>query len=195
MRLVLATHNPHKVDELRRILGEAGVEPIPELLSGRDVALPDVEETGATFAENAMLKARAGFLATGLACVADDSGLVVDALDGEPGIRSARYAGGHGDDEANLRLVVERMRGAEDRRARFVCAAAVVAAEGEWVVEDTLEGNLADEPRGDRGFGYDPILVPHGDTRTCAELTPEEKDAISHRGKAFRGLRPILEAL
>jgi XTP/dITP diphosphohydrolase len=193
--VVLATQNRHKVAELRRILREGpGGNPVT-LLSGSDLELPDVEETGRTFAENALLKARAAHAATGLPCVADDSGLAVDALGGEPGVRSARYAGAHGDDDANLALVVERMAGIDDRRARFVCAAALVADDGEWVREGTLEGTLADAPRGDGGFGYDPILVPDGETRTCAELAPEEKDAISHRGKAFRAVQPLIAAL
>lgn len=189
--LVLATRNPHKVEELARILDGLEVR----LLSGLDLDLPDVEETGETFADNALLKARAGLTVTGRACLADDSGLVVDALEGEPGIRSARYAGGHGDDAANLALVVERTAGALTRSARFVCAAALAAPAGEAVEHGTLEGTLASEPRGSGGFGYDPILVPLGDHRTCAELAPEEKDAISHRGEAFRAIRPAIVRL
>jgi XTP/dITP diphosphohydrolase len=192
MRLVLATTNQGKVVELRRILAGLDVE----LLDAAAVGLGDVDETGTTFAENALLKARAGAEACGLACVADDSGLVVDALDSEPGVRSARYAGTHGDDEANLRLVLERLRGVDDRRARFVCVAALAAPDGRsWTTEGVLEGTLTDAPRGSGGFGYDPIFVPLGDTRTTAELAPEEKDAISHRGQAFRALRPVVAAL
>ena len=189
--LVLATRNSHKVAELARIL--AGLE--VNLRSGLDLDLPDVDETGETFADNALLKARAGLAATGRPCVADDSGLVVDALGGAPGVRSARYAGDHGDDEANLALVIERTAGATIRTARFVCAAALAAPAGEAVTEGTLEGTLASQPRGSGGFGYDPILVPLGQARTCAELAPEEKDAISHRGKAFRALRPAIARL
>jgi XTP/dITP diphosphohydrolase len=192
VRLVLATRNAGKVAELRRILAGLDVA----LLSADDVALPDVEETGDTFAANALLKARSGVAASGLACVADDSGLVVDALGGAPGVRSARYAGAHGDDGANLRLVLERTAGAADRSARFVCAAALVAPDGrEWVTEGVLAGVLTEEPRGTGGFGYDPIFVPDGETRTTAEMAPEEKDAISHRGRAFRALRAAVEAL
>lgn len=192
MRLVLATHNRHKVAELRRILDGLDVE----LLSAGDVDLPEVEETGATFADNALLKARAAAAATGLPCVADDSGLVVDALGGAPGVRSARYAGNHGDDEANLALVLQRMRGLSERRARFVCVAALVTPDGrEWAEEGVLEGTLTERPRGQHGFGYDPIFVPLGEVRTTAEMAPEEKDAISHRGKAFRALRPHVAAL
>jgi XTP/dITP diphosphohydrolase len=191
-RLVLATHNAGKVAELRRILDGLDVE----LLGADDVDLPDVEETGETFVDNALLKARAGVAACGLACISDDSGLVVDALDGAPGVRSARYAGRHGDDEANLRLVLERMRGRTDRTARFVCVAALVAPDGrEWTEEGVLEGTLIEAPRGSGGFGYDPIFVPAGSQRTTAEMRPEDKDAISHRGRAFRALRPVVEEL
>jgi XTP/dITP diphosphohydrolase len=191
-QLVLATHNEGKVAELRRILAGLPVT----LRSAADVGLGDVEETGGTFDDNALLKARAGVEACGLPCVADDSGLVVDALGGEPGIRSARYAGAHGDDAANLRLVLERARGATDRRARFVCVAALVAPDGrEWTAEGVLEGTVIDTPRGSGGFGYDPIFVPLGADRTTAEMAPEEKDALSHRGLAFRALRPAVAAL
>jgi XTP/dITP diphosphohydrolase len=191
-RLVLATKNQGKLAELRRILSGLDVE----LVSAGDVALPDVEETGETFEENALLKARSAAAASGLACVSDDSGLVVDALGGEPGVRSARYAGGHGDDEANLRLVLERMSGVADRRARFVCVAALAAPDGrEWTARGVLEGSLTAAPRGESGFGYDPIFVPLGEDRTTAEMTPGEKDAISHRGEAFRALRPAVQAL
>jgi XTP/dITP diphosphohydrolase len=191
-RLVLATKNQGKLAELRRILSGLDVE----LVSAGDVALPDVEETGDTFEENALLKARSAAAASGLACVSDDSGLVVDALGGEPGVRSARYAGGHGDDEANLRLVLERMSGVADRRARFVCVAALAAPDGrEWTARGVLEGSLTAAPRGESGFGYDPIFVPLGEDRTTAEMTPGEKDAISHRGEAFRALRPAVQAL
>lgn len=195
IRVVLATGNRHKVAEVERILAEDADAPEIQLLSGRELDLGDVEETGETFADNALLKARAGLAATGLACLADDSGLVIDALGGEPGVRSARYAGGHGDDEANLRLVLERMRGVSGRTARFVCAAALAAPSGEQVTEGTLEGVLTHEPRGRGGFGYDPILQPVGDRRTLAELPPAEKDAISHRGQAFRRIRPHVVAL
>jgi XTP/dITP diphosphohydrolase len=186
---VLATHNRGKIRELRRILEDEPGLPIVQLLTADDVAVPEVEETGATFAANALLKARACARATGMACLADDSGLAVDALGGEPGVRSARYAGNHGDDDANLALVLERMRGRADRAARFVCAAALVAPDGrEWVEEATVEGTLTDMPRGSDGFGYDPIFVPDGDVRTTAEMPPADKDAVSHRGKAFRAI-------
>lgn len=190
--VVLATRNAHKVTELRRILEGTGVE----LVSGIDLEIPDVVETGETFAENALLKAEACMRATGLAAVADDSGLVVDALDGDPGVRSARYAGGHGDDEANLRLVLDTLGAAAQRSARFVCVAALVVPDGRRITEaGTMEGVITDAPKGDGGFGYDPIFVAVGEQRTNAELTPAEKDAISHRGAAFRALRPHLAAL
>lgn len=191
-RLVVATHNAGKVTELRRILADPDVE----LLGADDVGLGDVEETGTTFAANALLKARAAAASCGLPCVSDDSGLVVDALGGEPGVRSARYAGAHGDDEANLELVLERMRGVVDRTARFVCVAALVTPDGrEWTTEGVLEGTLTDAPRGTGGFGYDPIFVPVGGDRTTAEMSPQDKDAISHRGQAFRALRAIVADL
>jgi XTP/dITP diphosphohydrolase len=191
-RLVLATRNRGKLAELRRILAGLDVA----LLSAADAGVGEVEETGSTFAENALLKARAAVAATGLPCVADDSGLEVDALDGEPGVRSARYAGQHGDDEANLRLVLERLRGEQRREARFVCCAALVTPDGrEQVVQGELHGRIAERPLGSGGFGYDPVFVPAGEHRTAAELTPAEKDAISHRGRAFRTLRPAVAEL
>jgi XTP/dITP diphosphohydrolase len=190
--VVLATHNPHKVVELQRILNGLPVK----LVSGRDIDLPKVEETGETFAENALLKARACTEATGLPAIADDSGLVVNALGGEPGVRSARYAGGHGDDQANLDLVLERLGRSPDRSARFVCVAALTLPGGRQITEvGVMEGTLTFAPRGDGGFGYDPIFVARGEQRTNAELSADEKDAISHRGAAFRALRPHLAAL
>lgn len=187
--VVLATRNRHKVVELRRILDGAPVE----LVSGLDLDIPDVDETGETFAENALLKARACVQATGLPSVADDSGLVVDALDGAPGVRSARYAGEYADDDANLRLVLERLNAAPERTARFVCVAALVTPDGQEVTEDgVVEGVLTDAPRGEGGFGYDPIFIAVGQQRTNAELTPDQKDALSHRGAAFRAIRPHL---
>jgi len=192
IRVVLATHNAHKVTELRRILDGLPIE----LVSGNDLDLPDIDETGETFAENALLKARACAAMTGLPAVADDSGIVVDGLGGDPGVRSARYAGSHGDDEANLRLVLERLHASTERSARFVCVAALVLPDGTEVTEEgVMEGVITSEPRGDGGFGYDPIFVARGERRTNAELTAEEKDAISHRGAAFRALRPHLEKL
>lgn len=193
-RVVVATHNPHKLEEVRRIMDVASVDGL-ELVSAAQLGLDEPEETGATFAENALIKARAAAAATGLAALADDSGLVVDALGGEPGVRSARYAGRHGDDDANLRLVLERMSARVDRRARFVCVAALVAPAGEEVtVEGVVEGELTTQPRGSNGFGYDPIFKPLGAALTTAEMPADQKDALSHRGKAFRAIADAVRA-
>jgi XTP/dITP diphosphohydrolase len=194
-RVVLATRNPGKITELRRILAAYDVE-----LVGLDMFpdIGDVAETGATFAENALIKAREVCRATGLVAVADDSGLTVDALGGMPGVLSARWAGRHGDDAANLALVLAQLADVPDRRrgAAFVCAAAAVSPDGgEVVVEERLDGTLLRQPRGSNGFGYDPIFLPGGETLTTAEMTPERKDEISHRGKAFRTLAPRLAHL
>jgi XTP/dITP diphosphohydrolase len=195
-RLVLATHNASKVVELRRILSAAGV---PVVLSGLDEfpGAPEVAETGRTFAENALLKARAIAAFTGLPAVSDDSGLCVEVLNGMPGIFSARWSGRHGDDGANLALVLAQISdiAAPDRGAHFACAAALALPNGrEGVAEGRLDGSLTFAPRGDGGFGYDPIFVPDRMTVTTAELTPEAKDEISHRGRAFRGLVPVITA-
>jgi XTP/dITP diphosphohydrolase len=190
-RYVLATRNEGKVRELARILD--GVE-----LVGLDVYpdAPDVAETGASFEENALLKARAIAAFTGLPSVADDSGLCVDALNGMPGIFSARWSGGHGDDEANLNLVLAQLSDVPDERrgANFTCAAAVAYPDGSpsHVVLGRLDGRLIREPRGTGGFGYDPIFVPDGYAMTTAEMTAADKDAISHRGQAFRALAAFI---
>ncbi|MBG0821267.1 RdgB/HAM1 family non-canonical purine NTP pyrophosphatase [Planomonospora sp. ID91781] len=193
-RVVLATRNTGKIVELRRILAEAalpveivGLEEFPQI--------GDVAETGLTFAENALLKAHAVARASGLPAVADDSGLCVDALNGMPGIFSARWSGTHGDDRANLDLLLAQVSDVPDGRrgAHFACAAALALPSGrERVAEGALHGSIIRAPRGTGGFGYDPVFVPEGEARTTAELTPEEKDAISHRGRAFRALAPIL---
>ena len=173
--------------------GGAAAEEV-EIVGLDDVpAYPEAPETGATFAENALLKAREAARHTGLAAVADDSGLVVDALNGMPGVLSARWAGRSRDDVANLALVLDQVADVPDDRrgAAFVCAAALVTPQGtEHVVEERLDGVLVRQPRGTGGFGYDPIFQPHGDPRTTAEMPPAEKDAISHRGRAFRALAP-----
>ncbi len=198
-KLVLATANPHKVIELSRILSavHVGVELVG--LAGFPDA-PDVPETGATFADNALLKARAIAAFTGLAAVADDSGLCCDALNGMPGVLSARWSGAHGDDATNLRLVLDQLGDVPDERrgACFRCVAALALpppSGQEHISAGELRGRLIREPRGSNGFGYDPIFVPDGETRTTAEMTPAEKDAISHRGRAFRGLLPVIAAL
>ncbi|MCE7082561.1 RdgB/HAM1 family non-canonical purine NTP pyrophosphatase [Streptomyces sp. ST2-7A] len=196
-RLVLATRNAHKVAELRAILGETGVH---RELVGAD-AFPEVgevAETGVTFEENALLKAHTLARATGLPALADDSGLCVDVLGGAPGILSARWSGRHGDDRANLDLLLAQLEGIPDehRGAHFACAAALALPDGtERVVVGRLPGTLRRVPVGEGGFGYDPILQPEGETRTCAELSPAEKNAISHRGRAFRALAPGLREL
>jgi len=197
VRLILATRNAHKVGELRAILGAAGLD--VELV-GADAypEVPDVRETGVTFAENALLKAHALAQATGCPAVADDSGLSVDVLGGAPGIFSARWAGRHGDDQANLDLLLAQLGdiAPPHRAAHFNCAAALALPDGtEHVVEGRLRGTLRYEPVGTNGFGYDPILQPDGYDITCAELTPDQKNAISHRGQAFRALIPHLRAL
>ncbi len=194
-QLVLATRNGKKLAELRRIL-----EPVlrVEVLGLAD--LPPYEEapeTGATFAENALVKARDAAAASGLPAVADDSGLTVDALNGMPGVLSARWAGRHGDDLANLELLLGQLADVPDERrgAAFVCAAALVLPGGaEHVKQAEMRGKIVGRPRGSGGFGYDPIFVADGHTMTTAELTPEDKDAISHRGKAFRALIPLIES-
>ena len=195
-RLVLATHNEHKVVELSRILTAAG---FADRLTGLDAfpGAPDVPETGLTFADNALLKARAIAAYTGLPSVADDSGLCVDALHGMPGVFSARWSGKHGDDRANLDLVLGQLSDVAERGAQFVCVAALVLpgdTPREWTVTGVLAGELTRAPRGANGFGYDPIFVPGGMSVTTAQLAPEEKDAISHRGRAFRALAGLIPA-
>jgi XTP/dITP diphosphohydrolase len=188
-RVVLATRNAHKVAELNRILADAG-------FGGQLVGLdefpgaPEVPETGSTFADNALLKARAIAAYTGLPAVSDDSGLTVDALNGMPGILSARWAGKHGDDRANLELVLGQLSDIDNRGAAFVCVAALALPDGtrEWATTGVLPGRLTRAPRGTNGFGYDPIFVPDGMETTTAELSPQDKDAISHRGRAFRAI-------
>jgi XTP/dITP diphosphohydrolase len=191
-RLVLATANKHKIVELARILADEHADVTLASLAEFPGA-PDVPETGATFAANALLKARAIAQFTGLPAVADDSGLCVDALNGMPGVLSARWSGRHGDDEANLQLVLAQVADVPDDRrgARFVCAAALVLADGtEHVSEGVVTGRLIREKRGANGFGYDPIFVPDGYDVTTAEMEPAKKDRISHRGRALRGLAP-----
>jgi XTP/dITP diphosphohydrolase len=199
--VVLATRNAAKLRELARILGAEDRGAQIRLASLDEFpGAPDVPETGATFEENALLKARAIADFTGLPAVADDSGLCVDALNGMPGVLSARWAGGHGDDQANLELVLAQVADVPDTRlgAQFVCAAALVVpapAAREWVVTGQVEGRLIRAPRGSGGFGYDPIFLPDGFGQTTAEMTAEAKDAISHRGRAFRALTPFISRL
>jgi XTP/dITP diphosphohydrolase len=196
-RLLLATRNAGKLAELRRLLADA--VPGVEVVGLADVEdYPEAPETGATFAENALLKAREAVRHTGLPAVADDSGIAVDALNGMPGVLSARWSGRHGDDVANLQLLLGQLTDVPDERrgAAFVCAAALVVPGGlETVVHGEWTGRIVREPRGSGGFGYDPIFVPDGEQRTSAELSPEEKDAASHRGRAMRALLPHLRDL
>jgi XTP/dITP diphosphohydrolase len=203
-RLVLATHNKGKLRELRELLrGQVpGLDVDTQVVDAGAVGAPDVVETGVTFAENSLLKARAVAEATGLVAIADDSGLAVDVLGGAPGIFSARWSGRHGDDAANLQLLLAQLADVPDeyRGAAFVCAAALAVPGspsdgGREVVEyGQLEGTLLREPRGAGGFGYDPVLQPSGLDRSCAELSSEEKNSISHRGHAFRALLPAIVA-
>jgi XTP/dITP diphosphohydrolase len=197
-RLLLATRNLGKLAELRRLLETA--VPGVEVVGLADVDdYPEVPETGATFAENALLKAREAVRHTGLPAVADDSGVTVDALNGMPGVLSARWAGGHGADDENIALLLGQIADVPDERrgAAFVCAAALVTPDGaEHVLEAQWRGTVIREKRGTNGFGYDPVFVPEGLDVTSAELEPAEKDARSHRGQAFAALVPVIaEAL
>ncbi|RBO82152.1 RdgB/HAM1 family non-canonical purine NTP pyrophosphatase [Nocardia puris] len=197
-RVLVASRNAKKLNELRRILAEAGVAGV-EIVGLDDVPPYDeAPETGATFEENALAKARDGAAATGLPCVADDSGLEVDALNGMPGVLSARWSGRHGDDAANNALLLGQLGDVPDERrgARFVSACALVVPGGaETVVRGEWPGSIARKPVGDGGFGYDPLFIPDGGEVSAAQLTPAEKDAASHRGRALRELLPAIAAL
>ncbi len=193
-RLLLASRNAGKLAELQRLLASA--VPGVEVVGLRDVdEYPEAPETGATFAENALLKAREAVRYTGLPAVADDSGITVDALNGMPGVLSARWSGQHGDDPANTALLLGQLADVpgERRGAAFVCAAALVTPDGgEHVIERQWRGRVVREPRGSNGFGYDPVFLPDGLEVTAAELEPAEKDARSHRGQAFAALVPVI---
>ena len=192
-KLVLATRNQGKITEFRRILDALapgaieliGVDQFPDLV--------DVEETGSTFEENSLLKARYTSHATGLPAIADDSGLCVDALNGDPGIFSARWAGEHGNDRANLEKVLDQLKDIPDdkRTAHFMCVASLVLPDGRHqVAEGRFDGHILHAPVGDNGFGYDPIFQPVGLSISSAQLSAEEKDVLSHRGKSLRSLAP-----
>ena len=192
-KLLLATRNKGKIEEFRRILEEIAPGEIELVGLDQFPDLPDVEETGSTFEENALLKARQMSAATGLPAIADDSGLCVDALGGDPGIFSARWSGVHGADKANLLKVLDQMKDVkvDDRSAYFICVAALALVDGRSHCEEgRFLGRLLDHPVGENGFGYDPIFSPHGYTISSAQMSAEEKDAISHRGKALRAIAP-----
>ena len=191
MKLVLASKNAHKLVEMKDILSQLGMEVVLESDVGVDV---DVEETGATFEENAYLKAHAVMEASGLPAIADDSGLCVDALNGAPGVYSARYGGPGLDDTGRYKLLLENMRGQLDRRCKFVSAICCCFPNGDRVeARGECAGTLAYAPKGEDGFGYDPVFFVPGLKKTFAELSPEEKNAISHRGNALKAFREKLE--
>jgi len=185
MRLILASNNANKVREFGEILEGAGIELLSQREAGCDF---EVDETGTTFEENAFLKADAVMKATGMPAVADDSGLEVDALGGEPGVHSARYTGSHDDTDLNRRLfLLSKLAGEEHRPARFVSSICCVFPNGDVLrARGTCEGVIAREMRGENGFGYDAVFIPEGYGKTMAELSAEEKNAISHRGRALR---------
>lgn len=192
MKVVLASKNAHKLQELQDILSAQGVEVILESAAGVDV---EVEETGTTFEENSLLKARAVMEASGLPAIADDSGLMVDALNGAPGVYSARYGGPGLDDTGRYRLLLENMRGVLDRKCRFVSAITLCMPSGDIVTaRGECPGTLAYAPQGENGFGYDPIFFVPEKKKTFAQLTAEEKNAISHRGRALRLFQEKLAA-
>lgn len=196
--LLVASRNRKKLAELRRVLDGAGLSALT-VVSLDSVAAPfkEAPETGATFEDNALAKARDAFTATGLASVADDSGLQVAALNGMPGVLSARWCGGHGDGAGNTALLLAQLRDVPDERrgAQFASACALVSAAGETVVRGEWRGSIGREPRGSGGFGYDPVFIPEGSDRTAAQLKPAEKDAASHRGRALALLLPALREL
>lgn len=195
-KLIIATHNAGKLAELRDILSAQVVGMNPDtIVTAQQWDVPDVKEDGTTFAANALLKARAVAQATGLPAVADDSGLAVNIMGGSPGIFSARWSGRHGDDEANNRLLLAQLSDIPERRrgAQFVCAAAFVSPSGfEHIADGVMKGRLLTEPRGDGGFGYDPLFLPEGYDRSAAELSADEKNAISHRGQALKALASLI---
>ena len=191
-QILFATHNAGKLTEARQILEPLGYE----VLGAEDVNLPDVEETGATFEDNAALKAKAAARHAGVLAIADDSGLVVDALDGAPGVHSSRYAGAGATDADRIEKLLRELGDAADRTARFVCALAVATPAGDTEVErGVCEGRVTKVPRGEGGFGYDPLFVPDGYQQTFAELAPEVKNRISHRGLAFEHLPQLLTTI
>lgn len=197
-KILVASRNAKKLGELRRVLAAAGIEGLEVIGLDEVPEFPETPETGATFEANAIVKAVDGAAATGLPCVADDSGLEVDALNGMPGVLSARWSGRHGDDDANTALLLGQLADVPDERrgAAFVSACALaIPGQDTVVVRGEWRGRIVREPRGDNGFGYDPVFEPEGDRRTSAELSPQEKDAASHRGRALAQLVPALAEL
>ena len=193
MKVLLGTGNPAKLQEMREILGEI---PGIEWVSALDLNLPEPPEEGKTLEENAILKAVLYAKSSGLPAIAEDTGLEVAALSGAPGVLSSRFAGKEKDYVANNKKLLELLAGAADRKARFRTVAVLALPDGRfWTSEGVLEGTIAEEPRGSGGFGYDPLFIPAGETRTLAEMSPSEKNAISHRRKALEGLRPLLRVL
>lgn len=193
MKVLLGTSNPAKLEEIKEILGAL---PGVEWLSPSELGLPEPREEGETIEQNAVIKAVTYAKRAGLPALAEDTGLEVEALDGAPGVLSSCFSGKEKDYEANNRKLLELLQGAENRRARFRTVAALALPDGRfWTSEGVLEGEIALAPRGSRGFGYDPLFIPKGETRTLAELSPAEKNAISHRRKALEGLRPLLRLL
>ena len=193
MKVLLGTGNPAKLQEMREILGEI---PGIEWVSALDLNLPEPPEEGKTLEENAILKAVLYAKSSGLPAIAEDTGLEVAALSGAPGVLSSRFAGKEKDYAANNKKLLELLAGAADRTARFRTVAVLALPDGRfWTSEGVLEGTIAEEPRGSGGFGYDPLFIPAGETRTLAEMSPSEKNAISHRRKALEGLRPLLRVL
>jgi XTP/dITP diphosphohydrolase len=194
-RIAIASRNAHKLREIGRICADWPVEWLT--VDNHEGPWPDVEETGSTYLDNALLKARAGAAALGEPALADDSGIEVDALGGRPGPRSARFAGEDATDQRNLDELIRALKGVpgSGRTARYRCIAVLAFPDGREIhAEGTCEGTLVGKPRGTRGFGYDPIFVPEGRDRTMAELSDEDKDRISHRGRAFRALGETLAA-
>ncbi|MDY3127326.1 MAG: RdgB/HAM1 family non-canonical purine NTP pyrophosphatase [Corynebacterium sp.] len=198
MKLLVASNNSKKLGELETILAAAGIRNVELVPLGAVAAYDEPVEDGRTFADNALIKARAGAKHTGLACIADDSGLAVEELNGMPGVLSARWAGKHGDDQANNDLLLAQMEHvpANRRGAAFVSVCALVTPNGEeHIAEGRWPGTLLTAPRGEGGFGYDPLFLPEGETRSSAELTPEEKNAASHRGMALSQLTGVIAKL
>ena len=189
MKIVFATNNAHKLDEVRQVVGNSF-----DIVSLRECGITeDIPEDAPTLEGNALAKARYVYSRTGLNCFADDTGLEVDALGGEPGVRSARYATDGHDDEANKRLLLERMQGVENRAAQFRTAVALILDGKEYLFEGIVRGDIATEEHGEGGFGYDPLFFPEGGEKTFAEMSAEAKNEISHRGRAVRKLAEFLQ--